>query len=82
MLKNIRVDTLAGNAVYLTGLPESPLQNIRLSHVRAIGKYGLKANNIQGLELDDVSVESREDKDYVFHHVEGLKVLPSPSGGQ
>lgn len=82
VLKNIRVDTLAGNAVYLTGLPESPLQNIRLSHVRAIGKYGLKANNIQGLELDDVSVESREDKDYVFHHVEGLKVLPSPSGGQ
>lgn len=68
--KNIILDTIAGNAVYLTGLPESPLQNIKLENVNAIGKYGLKANNIKGLVMDNVSVVSREDENYMFNNVE------------
>lgn len=68
-LKNIELDTLAGNAIYLTGLPESPLQNIHLENIKAVGKYGFKANNIRGLVLNNVSVVSREDEKYVFNNV-------------
>jgi exo-poly-alpha-galacturonosidase len=68
--KNIILDTITGNAIYLAGLPESPLQNIKLENVNAIGRYGLKAYNIVGLELTNVSVESREDEKYVFNNVE------------
>jgi len=67
--KNIVLDTLAGNAIYLTGLPESPLKNIRLENVSAIGKYGFKANNIIGLVLRNVSVISREDDKFLFDNV-------------
>jgi exo-poly-alpha-galacturonosidase len=67
--RNIILDTITGNAIYLAGLLESPLQNIRLENVNAIGKYGLKANNIRGLVLDNVSVESREDENYVLNNV-------------
>jgi exo-poly-alpha-galacturonosidase len=67
--RNITLDTITGNAIYLTGLPESPLQNIKLENINAIGKYGLKANNIKGLVLDNVSVDSREDEKYEFNNV-------------
>jgi len=75
--KNIKLDTLAGNAIYLTGLPESPLKNIRLENVKAIGKYGLKAYNVDGLVLENVSVTSREDNDYTFKNVKNvvMKIL-------
>lgn len=68
--RNILLDTAAGNAVYLTGLPEMPLENICLENVNAAGKYGLKAININGLKLDNVNVTSREDQDYQFHNVQ------------
>jgi hypothetical protein len=44
----------------MTGLPESPLCNIVLENVNAIGKYGLKANNIRGLVTNNVSITARE----------------------
>ncbi|MCX7715556.1 MAG: glycoside hydrolase family 28 protein [Clostridia bacterium] len=58
--KNIRLETSAGNAIYLTGLPESPLENIRFENIEAVGKYGFKASNIEGLVLDNVSIVSKE----------------------
>ncbi len=58
--KDIILDTIAGNAIYLTGLPESPLCNIILENINAIGKYGLKANNIRGLITQNVSITARE----------------------
>lgn len=59
LFKNIEVDTIGGNAIYMSGLAESPLKNIRLNSVKAIGITGMKASNIQGLELKDVDVVSR-----------------------
>jgi exo-poly-alpha-galacturonosidase len=67
--KNIVLDTLTGNAIYLTGLPESPLINIKLESIYAMGKYGFKANNIRGLVLNNVSVVSHEDEKFVFNNV-------------
>lgn len=59
LFQNITVDTAGGNAIYLTGLPESPLENIRLENVTAIGEHGLIASNIRGLVMDNVSVDAR-----------------------
>ena len=69
LFQNLTLDTVGGNAIYLTGLPESPLQNIRLENITAIGKYGFIANNIRGLELDNVSVEAREGQAMRFVNV-------------
>ena len=60
LFQNITLDTIAGNAIYLTGLPESPLENIRLENITAAGKHGFIANNVRGLVLDNVSVDARE----------------------
>lgn len=67
--ENITLDTHAGNAIYLTGLPESPLKNIHLKNIKATGKYGLKANNIVGLKLEKVTIISREDEDFIMKGV-------------
>ncbi|MDQ8734754.1 glycoside hydrolase family 28 protein [Paenibacillus sp. LHD-38] len=69
-LKNLVMDTHAGNVIYLAGLPESPLQHIRLENIQAIGKYGHKAFNIKGLVMKNVFVQSREDENVKFHQVE------------
>jgi exo-poly-alpha-galacturonosidase len=69
VFKNIKLETKTGNAIYLTGLPESPLENIQMENVDAIGKYGFKANNIKGLVLKNVSVASHEDEKFVFNNV-------------
>jgi len=69
LFQNIKVDTAVGNAIYLTGLPESPLENIRLENVTAIGKHGFIANNIHGLVLNKVSVEAREGNAMRFDNV-------------
>lgn len=67
--KNIDMDTVAGNAVFLAGLPESSLKDIRLENVNATGKYGMKAYNIDGLTMENVRVTSREDEDLVSRNV-------------
>jgi hypothetical protein len=53
------VDTAGGNAIYLAGLPESPLENVRLDNVTATGEHGFIAYNARELKLDRVSVEAR-----------------------
>ncbi len=58
--KDISVDTVAGNAIYLCGLPEMPFKNIYLENVRAHGKYGMKVKNIDNLQLINVDVTSDE----------------------
>jgi hypothetical protein len=60
IFQNIMIDTVGGNAIYLAGLPESPLENIRLDNVTAIGVHGFTAYNVRALTLDNVSVEARD----------------------
>ena len=67
--KNIDTRTVAGNAVFITGLVESPLENITLENVRARGLSGMKANNIDGLTLKNVDVKGAEGQDYIFNNV-------------
>ena len=70
--KNIDVETLAGNAIYLCGLPERFIENVVLENVTAKGKYGFKANNINRLTLKNVCVTSEEDDDYIFNNINKL----------
>jgi len=69
LFQNITLDTVGGNAIYLTGLPESPLENIRLENVSAIGEHGFIANNVRGLVLDNVSVDARDGNAMYFNNV-------------
>jgi len=57
-LKDITVETVGGNAIYLCGLPEMPFRNIYLENVRAHGKYGMKVKNIDNLQQINVQVSS------------------------
>lgn len=59
--KDITINTAAGNAVYLCGLPERPFKNIRLENVKACGIYGLKTENIEGLELINTDISGKSE---------------------
>lgn len=54
--KDLTVDTVGGNAIYLCGLPEMPFKNIYLENIKAHGKYGMKVKNIENLQLIHVDV--------------------------
>jgi exo-poly-alpha-galacturonosidase len=69
LFQNITLDTISGNAIYLTGLPESPLENIRLENVTATGEHGFIANNVRGIVLDHVSVDARDGNTMRFLNV-------------
>lgn len=59
--KNITVDTIAGNAVYLCGLPEMPFEGIYMENIKAVGKHGIKVKNISNLYQMNVEVTGVED---------------------
>ncbi len=67
--ENITVDTSAGNAIFMAGLPERHLENISLRNVTAKGKRGFIANNIDGLRLENVVVIPKEGEKRVFTNV-------------
>ena len=54
--RRLEVDTVAGNAIYLVGLPEAPLENIVLDHIKAKGKNGLVIRNVEGIQQNNVSI--------------------------
>lgn len=56
VFRNVEVDTVAGNAIYIVGLPEMPIQNVTLDHVKAKGKNGIVLRNVEGLEQKNVSI--------------------------
>lgn len=67
--RNIDLYTKMSSAIYLAGLPESPLQNIFMENIRAEGKYGMKAYNVQGLTERGVSVTAQEGEERIYKNV-------------
>ena len=59
-LRDITTETVAGNAIFIAGLPESPIKNLTLENITAHGKYGMKAYNVDGLTLKNVNVTADE----------------------
>lgn len=72
LFKNIELETVGGNAIYLSGLAESKLENIMLINVKAKGVYGMKAYNIDGLLLKNVAVTADEGELEVIENVDNL----------
>lgn len=60
--KDITVDTVAGNAVYLYGLPEAPFKNVYLENIKAHGKCGMKVKNIDNLQLINTDITGDDDR--------------------
>lgn len=58
--RNITLETIGGNAIYLCGLPENSLKNIVLESITAKGKYGMKLYHVDGMVLNNVSVYEEE----------------------
>lgn len=67
--RNIKLETFAGNAVFMAGLPERKLENIILENIQAKGRYGLKAYNIKGLSMKNVQVEALEGEACQYRNV-------------
>ena len=59
--KNVTAETIAGNAVYLCGLPERPFKNVYLENVQAHGLHGLKVKNIENLQLIHSNITGDEE---------------------
>lgn len=74
VFRNIDLETVEGNAVYIVGLPESPARRIRLEHVTAKGKWGMYAENVEGLFLKNVTVEAEEGDDVRMKRVKGVVI--------
>lgn len=58
--KDLDVETVAGNVIYLYGLPERHYRNIYMENIRAHGKYGMKVKNIDNLQIKNVKVTCDE----------------------
>ena len=54
--EDIELDTIAGHAIYLCGLPERHYRNIQLKNVIAHGKYGMKVKNVDELYTENLKV--------------------------
>ena len=67
--RNIKMKTGVSNAIWLAGLPESPLEDITLENVTAEGPKGMKAFNIRGLTMKNVNVITTDQDRYHFENV-------------
>lgn len=54
--RDLTVDTIAGNAIYMCGLPELHFRDIHLENVCAHGKFGMKVKNIDNLHTVNLAV--------------------------
>lgn len=72
LFKDIELETVGGNAIYLSGLAESRLQNIMLMNVKAKGVHGMKVYNIDGLTVHNTEVVSEKGDGVTAENVVGV----------
>ncbi len=56
--RDISVNTVAGYAVYICGLPEMPFKGITLQGVRAHGEFGMTVKNAVDITTEDIHISS------------------------
>ncbi len=54
--RDLTVDTIGGNAIYLCGLPESPFINVHMENIQARGIKGMVHKNIENLIMENVQI--------------------------
>lgn len=60
-MKNITIDTIAGNAIYLCGSPEVPFHNFYLENITVHRNRGMFVKNVEHLEMVNVKFASDDD---------------------
>lgn len=60
ILKDINLETIGGKAIYICGLPESPVGSVCMENIKAKGRYGIFTANIKRLTAKNMSVEIKE----------------------
>lgn len=58
--QNIIIDSIGGNAVYISGLPECHVENITLCNVKALGNTGMIVHHIDNLKLENCQIFERK----------------------
>lgn len=71
---DLKTSTANGRAIWLAGLPESPLHGITLRNVTAIGEQGLAASYLLGLTLSNVTVTARSGEPFTYTSVTNLTI--------
>ena len=57
VFENINSETYAGNGIFICGLPENHIQNVKLKNVHVKAKHGIELHNVDGLDWEDVTQE-------------------------
>ncbi len=60
--KNITLDTVRGYGIYLCGLPENPLRNIRLENVAGFAPHNIYENNADEIVMENIRISETEGK--------------------
>ena len=55
--RNITIDTVRGYAIYLCGLPENHIRNIRLENITACAPHGILSENADAVSMNHVDVD-------------------------
>jgi exo-poly-alpha-galacturonosidase len=64
--RNIVINETVRRGVNLVGLPESPVQNLTLTNISVTAKTGLRGENLDGVELRNVTVKAEEGPAYTW----------------
>ncbi|PRX28274.1 glycosyl hydrolase family 28 [Orenia metallireducens] len=76
--ENIKIKGIKGEgierAVELKGLPEVPMKNIVLEDISISGNKGLVTDDIDGLTLNNVEINSESNESFVFSNVTDLNI--------
>jgi parallel beta-helix repeat protein len=76
IFRNIAISEMTINharvAVNIDGLPEMPIEGLRISDVIASAKVGFKASNTMALELHDVQVNAEDGPDFLIRNSKKL----------
>lgn len=68
--KNIVIEDTVRQGITLVGLAESPVKNLMLTSIVVSAKQGLHGQNLDGVELRDVTISAREGPAFTWSGVQ------------
>jgi len=78
VFRDITIDSLycsgAGRAMVMTGLPEMPIQNIRIRDAHISATTGVRLRNVRDLSFERVVVRPAQGALYDFKHCSGITI--------
>ena len=75
--KNIKIEDIviegAYQAVFLQGLPEMNLENVKISNLRAIADNGITIIDASGVEMNDIKIETPNPNVFTIYNSKEIK---------